>query len=111
MNKQNQMTMTNLNTGLLAKAMLIGGAFACVLISLLVFGTETNPAWSEYWRIRPLLIVTAAGAAGGAVFYFMNYWFPLTGWKKLLLNLLCLVVAIVGLWIGTVLGLDGTLWN
>jgi hypothetical protein len=109
--KQTHFNMTTINTASLAKASLIGGGIALLLISLLVFGTETNPAWPSYWRIRPLIMTTLSGAAGGAVFYFMNTWFPQTGWKKITLNILCLLIAVFGLWIGTVLGLDGTLWN
>jgi hypothetical protein len=105
------MTLTPIHTPSLLKALLIGGSIALALISLMVFGVETNPAWSAYWRIRPLIIVPLAGACGGAVFYFMNTWFPQTGFKKVLLNILCLIIAVIGLWMGTVLGLDGTLWD
>lgn len=111
MTHQKPFQVSPIHTPSLIRALLIGGGIALILISLLVFGTQTDPAWPSYWRIRPLIMTTLSGAAGGAVFYFMNHWFPQTGWKKIALNILCLIIAVFGLWIGTILGLDGTLWD
>jgi hypothetical protein len=58
------------------------------------------------------VVVTLAGAAGGAFFYFlMDRLGSRGGWKKALAITLSLLIYVVGLWMGTVLGLAGTLWN
>jgi hypothetical protein len=89
----------------------IGAGIGLVLIGLFLIGAgEPNPAWPALWRIRPLVIVPLAGATGGAFYYFVGQ-FGYSGWKKILVNLLCLFVFVIGLWLGTVLGLDGTYWD
>lgn len=94
-----------------AKPMLIGAAIAFLVISFFVFGVDNaSPDWGKYWRIRSLIITPLAGATGGAFYAFMNYR-AIRGLNKTLAILLSLVVFIIGLWMGIVLGLDGTMWN
>jgi hypothetical protein len=89
-----------------------GAAIALILIVLFLLAAgEPNPDWPKFWMIRPLVIVPAAGAAGGVFFYFMDSLRYQGGWKKILANIASLVVYFIGLWLGTVLGLDGTMWN
>lgn len=99
------------NTTLLIKRMILGGAIALVIISLFVFSAETNPEWPRFWRIRPLIITPLAGAAGGAFSYLMTHITHQGGWRKALAILVSVIVYVFGLWIGIVLGLDGTLWD
>lgn len=95
----------------LVKPMLVGAFIAFLVISFFVFGVDrTNPAWGKFWMIRPLIITPLAGAMGGAFYAFMNY-HAARGFNRTLAILLSIVVYLVGLWLGTVLGLAGTMWN
>lgn len=112
MTSTNYSNSESINTAHLGKKMLIGALPALLLISLFLLGAgEGDPAWGEYWMVRPLLIVPAAGATGGAFYYFMDHMASQLGWNKTLIVILSLVVYIIGLWLGFVLGLDGTYWN
>ena len=97
----------------LAKRMVIGTAVGLVLISAFLFTAgEANPEWGRFWRIRPLVIVPLSGAMGGVFYYFMvNYLRHKQGWQKTIAIVLSLIVCLIGLWLGTVLGLDGTYWD
>lgn len=98
----------------LAKRALQGAGIALVLISIFLLKAgepDPNPGWPKLWFIRPLIIVPFAGAMGGVFYYFMDYLRYQGGWRKLLANVLSLVVYIIGLWMGTILGLDGTWWD
>jgi len=106
----NSATQPNQNLSL-AKPILIGALIAFLVISVFVFGVDNaNPAWGKYWMIRPLIITPLAGAMGGAFYAFMNYQAE-RGFNRTLAILLSLVVFIIGLWLGVVLGLKGTMWN
>ena len=95
-----------------AKPMLIGAAIGLMLISIFVFGVDDpNPEWGKFWRIRPLIITPLAGAMGGLFFYFMNYLGSRGSFNRTLAIVVGVVVFIIGLWLGIVLGLDGTMWN
>lgn len=96
----------------LAKPVLIGAAIGLLLISFFLFGVdEPNPEWVRFWIIKPLIIVPLAGAFGGAFYYFMNHLSCQGRLNKTAAILLSLVVFIIGLWLGTVLGLNGTMWD
>lgn len=94
-----------------ATSILAGAGIALLVISFFVFGVDDTPAeWGKYWRIRPLIITPLAGAIGGAFYAFMNYKSS-RGFNRTLAVLLSLVVYFVCLWLGTVLGLAGTMWD
>jgi len=96
----------------MAKPMIIGAAIGFILISLFVFGVDNpNPEWGKYWMIRPLIMVPAAGAVGGLFFYFMMYMSATAKINKTVAFIISFIVFIVGLWMGTVLGLVGTMWD
>lgn len=61
--------------------------------------------------IKPLIIVPLAGAIGGIFYYVMDHLRYNGGWKLILANILSLIAYSIGLWLGIVLGLDGTFWN
>lgn len=112
MTTQNKSFAQPINTASLVKRMLIGGGIALVLISFFLSGVdEPNPAWPKLWWIRPLVIVPLAGAVGGAFFYYMEHISKSGGVARVLAVIAGIIVYIIGLWMGSVLGLDGTLWN
>ncbi len=96
---------------LVAKPMLIGGAIALVAISFFVFGVDQpNPAWPRFWQVKPLIITPVAGAMGGLFCSFM-YFLSSRGMNRTVAILVGLIGFLVALWLGTVLGLNGTMWN
>jgi hypothetical protein len=96
----------------LSKRMLIGAAIGLVVISYFVLSANGgNPEWGRFWMIRPLLVVPFAGAIGGLVSYFMAQLADINGWNKILVTVFSAIIFIIGLWMGIVLGLDGTMWH
>jgi hypothetical protein len=110
MTPTNSLPAQPINASALKKCMLIGGAIGLALISLFVFGVKTNTAWGQLWRIKPLIITPLAGAAGGAFFYFISN-INLQGYKKVIAIAIGVIGALIALWMGVVLGLNGTLWD
>ncbi len=100
------------HTPSLIKHMLIGAIIAFALIVLFLSGvSEPHPEWPKYWMLRPLLVVPLAGAVGGAFFSMMKPLRQKAGWSRSTAYFICFVVYVIGLWMGTVLGLAGTLWD
>lgn len=87
-----------------------GIAFPLILLFLVSAGAG-DPDWPRFWMIRPLVIVPLAGALGGVFYYNMDHLRDQGGSRKALANVLSLLVYLVVLWLGTVLGLDGTWWD
>lgn len=112
MTQTNNLTKQPINSALLAKRMLIGAAIALILISVFLLGVHNpKPEWGKLWMLKPLIVVPLAGAMGGLFYYFMNRFEYQGGWKKALVVAISLIIYIIGLWLGSVLGLNGTLWN
>ena len=96
----------------LVKRMLVGAGIGLLLISLFLLSAgEPNPAWGKLWMIRPLIIVPLAGAMGGLCNYFIVHFHDHAGVNKTIAMILSVIVFIIGLWLGIVLGLDGTMWD
>ncbi|WP_246202129.1 potassium transporter KefB [Spirosoma agri] len=109
---KNESTIQPIHPAPLGKRMVQGAGVALLLIAFFLFKSgEPNPEWGKLWMIKPLLMVPVAGAMGGAFYYFMDYLRYQGGWKKLIATVLSLIGYIFALWIGTVLGLNGTMWN
>jgi len=105
--------MTSSNSSLSLRArMLIGAIVGLLVISyFLISAGAGDPAWGKYWRIRPLIMVPFAGAMAGLCnFLILRYRF-IVGINKAIAIVISVLVSIVGLWMGIVLGLNGTLWN
>ena len=111
MTQTNKFGFETIDRSSLVKAMVIGGGIAMVIILFLIVGAESRPEWPEYWRIRPLIITPLAGALGGACFYVANQFFQSYGLNRSLSLIITSLGFIIALWLGTVLGLDGTMWN
>ena len=111
MTQQHNSSNQPVNSVALAKPILMGAGIAFLVISFFVFGVdEPHPEWGKFWMIRPLIITPLAGALGGAVYAFMDYQSS-RGLNRPLAVILSIVVYLIGLWLGTVLGLDGTMWD
>ncbi|WP_428663107.1 potassium transporter KefB [Runella sp.] len=96
----------------LTKRMLTGAGIGLLLISLFLAGVNhPNPAWGKFWMVRPLIIVPLAGAMGGLCNYFIFRFRSLVGLNKAIAAIVSVIVFIIGLWLGIVLGLVGTLWH
>jgi ABC-type transport system involved in cytochrome c biogenesis permease subunit len=96
----------------LGKRMLWGAGVGFLFISLfLIMADGAKPEWGDYWMLRPLLIVPLATALGAAFYNFMDPWRQRGGYQQFLANLLSLLGFVFSLWIGSVLGLDGTYWD
>lgn len=89
----------------------IGAVIGFILVCLLVFGVDNpSPLWGEYWKVRPLLLTPFIGGIAGLFYAFMDY-LSRTGFNRTLALLLGMSGFLVILWLGLILGLDGTLWN
>lgn len=104
--------MKPINLSTLIKFAIAGAVIALILISLLIFSVNTpKPEWGQHWYIRPLIVAPFITSIGGIALYLLN----LKDFKSKILNLILLIMSILifvfFLWIGIILGLDGTLWN
>ena len=71
--QQNNLTSPILNVSLITK-MLVGAGIGLTLISIFLIGVKnSNPAWGEFWMIRPVILVSLAGAMGGLFFAIATY--------------------------------------
>ena len=96
----------------LGKRMAVGAGIGLLLIALFLLGVkEPNPAWGKLWMVRPLIIVPLAGAMGGLCNYVSIQFHTKVGVSRLIAVVVSVLVGIIGLWLGIVLGLDGTLWD
>lgn len=112
MTQTNNFTTQPTHPASLGKRMLQGAAIGLILISVfLIAAGAGNPAWGKFWMIRPLMVVPLAGATGAAFYHLMDRFRYQSTLQTVGINFLCLLVFIVGLWLGTVLGLAGTMWN
>ncbi|CAN5500422.1 hypothetical protein BH23BAC1_BH23BAC1_25050 [soil metagenome] len=89
----------------------MGAGIALLVIAFFVFGVDNpHPEWGKFWMIRPLIITPLAGAMGGAFYALMEYQSS-RGFNRTMAVFLAIVVYVIVLWLGTVLGLAGTMWN
>lgn len=96
----------------MGKRMLAGATIGLFLIALFLFSApEADPAWGKLWMVRPLIIVPLAGAMGGLFNYLIMHFRNQFGVNKVVAIILSVLVFIIGLWLGTILGLDGTWWD
>lgn len=96
----------------LAIRIFIGAATGLLLICFFVLPIEQpDPAWGDTWMIRPLIITPLAGALAGLCQYGILHLQPFIGINCTVAIILSVLVSLVGLWMGIIAGLDGTLWN
>jgi len=112
MTHTNNLKLFPVNAVSLLKRMLAGFLVGLVLISFFLFKAgDPKPEWGELWMIRPLIIVPLAGAVGAACNYFIMQQEFRNGWTRTFAFIFSCIVFLFGLWMGIVLGLDGTYWN
>jgi hypothetical protein len=112
MTQQNGLKTEPIHSAPVSKRMLQGAGVALALIALFLFPIqEPNPEWGEWWMIRPLIIVPMAGAMGGLFNFYMDYLRYQGGWKRVAATAIGFIGYVFAVWLGTVLGLAGTLWN
>lgn len=95
----------------LIKAMLIGGGIGLLIILFFITGTQTQPHWPELWKIRPLIITPLAAALGGGLAYITTCLHKRKGIHTIIAVIISLFGFMIALWMGIVVGLDGTLWD
>lgn len=112
MTQRNNFTIQGINRKSLITRMLIGGGIGLIVISLFLSGTgEPNPEWGKFWMLRPLIIVPIATAFGSLSFYSIDFVGSQGTLKRVLAFAFSIISFVISLWLGIVLGLDGTLWN
>jgi hypothetical protein len=112
MTQRNELQNQPIHAASAGKRMLQGAGIALILIIVFLLSAgEPDPSWPKLWMIKPLIIVPLAGALGGVFYYNMDPLRSQGGWRTALAYILSLVVYIVVLWLGTVLGLNGTMWD
>lgn len=112
MTQRKDLTNQSVHPVSLGGRLLLGAGIALILITVFLLRVrEPNPEWGKLWMVKPLIIVPIAGAIGAAFYYFMDHLRNDGGWRKVLANVLSLLAYLIALWLGTVLGLNGTLWN
>ena len=112
MTQQNNLTSQPIHPFSLVKHMLAGAGAGLLLISVFVFSVkEPHPEWGKLWMIRPLVVVPFAGAMGGLCNYFIGHYRTRFGVNGSMAVLASAFIFMIGLWLGIVLGLDGTLWD
>ncbi|WP_051205284.1 hypothetical protein [Salinimicrobium xinjiangense] len=94
-----------------AKTALLGAGIGLLLILFFITGAETQPHWPELWKIRPLIITPLAGALGGSLAYIATKLLTREGLNRIVAIILSFIGFLIALWLGIVLGLDGTLWD
>lgn len=95
----------------LIKRTLFGAWIGLFVISFFIMSADEPYPWGKFWMIRPLLITTFAGAMGGVCNYFILRYHKLFHLPRAVAILLSIIVFLIGLWLGIILGLDGTMWN
>jgi hypothetical protein len=106
---QNRINIGPVSIGL---RMLTGAIIGLFIISFFVLSVDDpDPDWGKYWMIRPLVITPLAAAFGMLSFFLKDFIHPRGKFLTILVFSLSLVVFVIALWLGFVLGLDGTLWD
>ncbi len=88
----------------LAKRALAGAGIGLVLLLILfiIVGAFNDGSWIFVM----MLTVAISGACGGAFYHAISLFPVQSQWKRVMTNLLCVVVYLVGLWVGLVYGLS-----
>lgn len=109
MTQANQSSQNHLS---LKTRMLIGAAAGLAVISSFLISSGGGlPEWGRFWMIQPLFFGPFAGAMAGLCNFYIVHYRWVIGMNKAVAIALSILVSIVGMWMGIVLGLNGTMWN
>jgi hypothetical protein len=112
MEQQQSVEVRGIDTAGLVTKMGIGAVIGMAIICYFVFNVDhPDPAWGEYWRVRPLIVEPLAGAMGGVLIYLVNH---LRTQNKMLIafaTIASYLGFVIAIWMGIVAGLHGTMWN
>jgi hypothetical protein len=112
MTQKNTLFTQPVHAALLTRRMLMGAGIALALMSIFLLGVkDPDPQWGKLWMIRPLIVISLAGAGGAAFYHFTGPLRQQGGWIMFGTYLLNAFAFLVALWMGSVVGLDGTLWD
>lgn len=96
----------------LHKRMLIGAGIGLAAVGFFVLmAGKGNPAWGDYWRIKPLLLTPALGSVTGLCYDATEPLRKIKGWLSKVFLVLSALGFLAGQWLGLVLGLAGTMWH
>ncbi|MGF1924337.1 MAG: potassium transporter KefB [Bacteroidia bacterium] len=102
----------DIHPGSIRKRMSQGAFIGLVIIAaFLINSGEGKPEWGSWWMIKPLIMVPLAGAVGGIFYFYFDEIRVKGGWNRVVADFLSLLIFIIGIWMGSVLGLNGTYWN
>jgi hypothetical protein len=93
----------------LIKPMILGTVVGLVAFFFFSRG-EAKPEWGPLWKVRPLIVLLLSGAFWGVCFNYLvrQKYFPLSKIATVVLGVLGLLL---GIWMGVVVGFDGTMWD
>jgi hypothetical protein len=110
--QKNELTTQRIDASSLGKRVMIGAAIPLVLMTIFLLQVDQpDPDWGKFWMIRPIVLITLAGAMGAVFHYFLDPRRYEAAWERIVASVLRVVVYVIGVYAGFVLGLDGTLWN
>lgn len=90
----------------------LGFAIAFLLVfGLIVTVNNPNPVWGKNWFVKPLILTPTVAAFGGFAFYYLSSISFRNQWISIAKTIVSILAYIFFLWIGTVIGFNGTLWN
>jgi len=112
MTHTNNVTTPLFNRPALAKHMLIGAGIGLLVICFFVLGVRyPDPSWGSLWMLRPLIVTPLVGAICGACVYTMDRMRQHYGWNRAFVAAASVFGYFIGLWMGVILGLAGTMWD
>lgn len=110
MAKQDQL-LNNLDPKFLGTRVLVGAGIAFSLMIIFMYGDNVlhGKGWAFGFReYFPIITASVGGAIGGAFYWLMDPWRNQSGWKKILANILSLLVYVIVLWLSSVAGFAAT---
>jgi hypothetical protein len=112
MTKKTETTSPDIFSDLLITRIFVGLLVGLTVISFFIFRVpHPKPEWGEWWRVRPLIVTPLMGALCGVGYHVVTSLLYQPGWRKTLGIVLGVIGCLVGMWMGIIMGLHGTLWN
>lgn len=112
MKKEEKLRLHPIKKTLLWNYISIGALIGFAIIAVFVFSVDQpKAAWGTYWKLKPLILTPMITAFGGGLFYLIEQAFIRNKWSKGWALVIGAIAFIISLWLGIVLGLNGTLWD